>query len=64
MRAAELMTLGGVFISLLVIPSGLTYFFTQYGAPGDSQMMAIVGLVALLPGFVMGGTALWVAAQG
>lgn len=64
MRAAELMTYGGLLVSLLVVPSGLTYYFTHYSAPGDSLTMTIVGLVALLPGFLMGGTALWVAAQG
>lgn len=57
-------TLGAVLVSFLVVPWGLTYYFVVHGpSAGDGPEMLVVGLVALLPGFLMGGTALWVAAH-
>lgn len=41
----------------------LTYYFTQYGAPGDSLITILVALVALMPGPVMGATALWITTK-
>lgn len=63
MRVSWVLTLGSIFISLLVVPGSLTYFFSDHGPlTGDASLT--VGVIALVPGFLMGATGLWVAAQG
>lgn len=57
------LTLGAVFGSLLVVPGGLTYYFVVHGPPGEGAEMLAVGLVSMLPGVVLGATALWVMAH-
>jgi len=55
------LTLGSIVVSLLVVPVGLSVQFAVRGPPtGDGSV--VVGTVALLPGFLLGATALWVAA--
>jgi hypothetical protein len=58
-------TLGAVFLSLLVVPRGLTYYFATVGPPAsDGALAMLIGLVALVPGFLMGAAGLWVCARG
>lgn len=54
--------LSAVFISLLVIPAGLTYYFLILGPPETSYEQFTIGFLAMLPGFAMGGAGLLVAA--
>jgi len=54
--------LSAVFISVLVIPAGLTYYFVMLGPPETSHEEFTIGLLAMLPGFLMGGSGLLVAA--
>lgn len=62
--ASRAATLAAVVASLLFVPGWLTYQFQVYGPPtGDGSAAAIVGVVAVVPGFLMGATALWVAAH-
>lgn len=64
MKVAELPTFASLFVSLLLIPAGLTVYLTGSGAPpGDGLETTVFGFLALLPGFLMGGAALWVAAH-
>ncbi|MEY7849704.1 hypothetical protein AB7C87_10965 [Natrarchaeobius sp. A-rgal3] len=65
MNGSWMVTLGTIAVSLLLIPGGLTYFFSNGGlAAVDGSRMIVVGLIAMLPGILMGSTALWVTAQG
>lgn len=61
--ASWVLTLGAVFGSLLVVPGGLTYYFVVHGPPEDGPEMLAVGLVSMLPGVLLGTTALWVMAH-
>ena len=64
MNWSTLMTLFAIFVSLVVVPGGLTYYLLVHGpSEGSSLTMTIIGLIALLPGFLMGGGALWVTAH-
>lgn len=64
MNGSWAMTLSTIFISLLVVPGGLTYYLLKHGPPEEnSSRMVTVGLIALLPGVLMGAGALWVAAH-
>jgi hypothetical protein len=51
-----------VFISVLVIPAGLTYYFAVVGPPETTSEQFTIGILAMLPGFLMGGVGLLVAA--
>ncbi|MWV39221.1 hypothetical protein [Natrialba sp. INN-245] len=65
MNGSWTVTLGAIAVSLLLIPGGLTYFFANGGlAAVDGSSTVVIGLIAMLPGVLMGSTALWVAAQG
>jgi len=60
-----LLVLGSVGASFVAVPAALTYVFAVRGVSsvGDAGMQAL-GLVAMLPGLLMGAAALWVAARG
>jgi len=60
-----LLVLGSVGASFVAIPAVLTYLFAVRGvsSAGDAEIQAL-GLVAMLPGLLMGTAALWVAARG
>jgi len=59
------LVLAAILVSLVVVPAGLTYLFLARGPPsGDGLRTVTLGLVAMLPGVLMGSTALWVAARG
>lgn len=51
-----------VFISVLVIPAGLTYYFVVLGPPDTSSEQFTVGFLVMLPGLLMGGSGLLVTA--
>ncbi len=52
MNGSWMVTLGTIAVSLLLIPGGLTYFFSNGGlAAVDGSRMIVVGLIAMLPGF-------------
>lgn len=60
-----LLVVVGVVASLVVVPAGLGALFLGPGAPApDSTAFLVVGVIAMAPGFLMGGAALWVAARG
>jgi len=63
-NAPRSITLGAVVVSLLVVPGALTYLLNVHGPPPAGDGLTILGLVALLPGFLMGGAALCVSAHG
>lgn len=54
--------LSAVFLSVLVIPVGLTYYFLMLGPPETSHQEFAIGIIAMLPGFLMGGSGLLMAA--
>ena len=63
-RAPWFPTLGAIAVSLLVVPGGLSYLFAAYGPRAViGSRVLLVGLVAMLPGVLMGATALWVSAH-
>lgn len=65
MKFSEVPTYGSILVSFLLVPWGLTYYIMQYGPPtGKGPGILIMALIILSPGFLMGGTALWLAAQG
>jgi hypothetical protein len=58
------LTLSPIVVSVLGIPGGLTYYFVVDGPPeGNGAATLLVGVIALLPGVLMGTTALWIAAH-
>ena len=54
------LVLGSILVSLVVAPATVYYSLVASGG----LPVRVVGLLALVPGFLMGGTALWVAARG
>lgn len=54
-----------VLVSFLVVPVGIVTMYVTTGPPepGTPGMLAF-GLVTMMPGVLLGGTALLVAAQG
>lgn len=52
--------IGAVFLSLVIMPAVVFYFLVI----SDGVPLTVIGLLAMLPGFLMGGAALWVAARG
>lgn len=55
---------GSIAISLVVIPAILSFVFVIRGAPSPDSDPLALGLIAMLPGVLMGATSLWVAARG
>lgn len=60
-----LLVFGSIGASFVVVPGVLTFLFSVRGlsSVGNAGMQAL-GLVAMLPGLLMGATALWIAARG
>lgn len=58
------LVVGSIAVSVLVVPlvllSILPSSLTQASGPG----ILAVGVLAMLPGFLMGATGLWVSARG
>lgn len=65
MKGDMLLVYGSIAASLVLVPAFLTFQFVVRGlAPtGDLEVFG-VGLVAMLPGLLMGATSLWIAARG
>lgn len=52
--------IGAILLSLVVTPAVVFYFLViSNGLP-----LTVIGMLAMLPGVLMGGTALWVTARG
>jgi hypothetical protein len=62
-RADWPLVLAGVVVSLLVVPALLSLHLAAR-PPTAAGTPLLVGLVAMLPGVLMGGIGLWVAARG
>lgn len=58
------LVLGGVVLSLVVIPAAVFYLLVVRGPPTTHSGLIATGLLAMAPGLVMGATALWLAARG
>ena len=54
------LVLGSILVSLIVTP-GVVYYALVVSR---KVPFSDIGVLALVPGFLMGGTALWVAARG
>lgn len=57
-------TIGAIVISLVLVPGALIYVFRVSGPPSGGPLTLVIGVFALVPGFLMGATGLWVAARG
>ncbi|SDQ31354.1 hypothetical protein [Natronobacterium texcoconense] len=58
------LVVASILTSLVVIPGVVLYLFTVRGVPTSSAGYLGAGVLAMLPGLMMGATALWVAARG
>lgn len=56
--------LGGVFTAILVVPSVLYVKLVVDPISLSGLPLLLLGTIAMLPGFVMGGLGLWTAARG
>ena len=55
---------GGLFVSLLIIPLSLYVRLVMDPPILSGIPFRLVGILALAPGFLMGGIGLWMAARG
>lgn len=57
--------LAGLVVSLVIVPAAVYYLFVvRAAATTGAQSVTVVGGIAMVPGFVMGGIGLWTAARG
>lgn len=63
MNALERLIDGAVVVSLLLVPGGAMAYFETVGAPSGVEPNVIAAVVGL-PGVLMGGAALLLAARG
>lgn len=64
MKVDLLLVYGCIFISIIVIPAFLQYLFLFRGIEYIATGFLAVGMLAMLPGLIMGTTALWITARG
>lgn len=65
LRAVSWMvTIGAILTSLVLVPGVLTYVLRIASPLSGGPQSVVIGLIALVPGFLMGATGLWVAARG
>ncbi|QLD90347.1 hypothetical protein HWV07_15405 [Natronomonas salina] len=56
--------LGGILVSILLVPLVTYHQLVVSPIVKSGESFLLIGLIALLPGFLMGGIGLWVAARG
>lgn len=64
MKVDLLLVYSCIFTSIIAIPVFLQYLFLFRGIEYTETGFLAVGLLAMLPGLIMGTTALWITARG